>query len=175
MRHPAHWIVVVIAGATLQGCASKAEPPPQAGQSNTEKDVAAINAVQDRELALAASGNVDSLIAIGTSDFHLMPPDEPAVHGSDGLRKWAETVFGQVTMSGRYMSSDVTVSGDLAVARYTAELTMTPKSGGAPTTEQIKGIHVMKRQPDGTWKIAQDVWNSDAPAGPPPPPPARNK
>jgi hypothetical protein len=42
-------------------------------------------------------------------------------------------------------------------------------------TERIKGIHVMKRQPDGTWKIAQDVWNSDAPPTPPPVPPAKSK
>ena len=36
-------------------------------------------------------------------------------------------------------------------------------------------IHLLKRQPDGTWKIAQDVWNSDAPAVAPMLPPAKNK
>ena len=98
------------------------------------------------------------------------------MHGLDAVKKWAEeTMFSQASVSGRYTSSDVTVSGDLAVARYTGELTITPKAGGAPVTERLKGIHVMKRQPDGSWKIAQDVWNSDAPAGPPPPPSAKKK
>ena len=175
MNHPARWIVAVIAGATLQACAGKAEQAGQATQANTEKDVAAINAVQDREVALVATSNADSLITIATDDAELMPPDEPAVHGRDAMRKWAETVFSQVAMSGRYTSSDVTVAGDLAVARYTADLTITPKAGGAPVTERIKGIHVMKRQPDGTWKIAQDVWNSDAPPTPPSTPAAKNK
>ena len=168
MRHPARWIVVVIAGATLQACASKAEPPAQAGQANTEKDVAAVNAMQDREIAMAATGSPDSLATVATNDAELMPPDEPAVHGLDAMKKWAETTFSQASLSGRYTSSDVTISGDLAVARYTGELTITPKAGGAPVTEHIKGIHVMKRQPDGSWKIAQDVWNSDAPPAPPP-------
>ena len=168
MRHPARWIVVVIAGATLQACASKAEPPTPSGQANTEKDVAAINAVQDRELAMAATGSTDSLATVGTSDFELMPPDEPAVHGLDAMKQCAEKMFSQTSVSGRYTSSDVTVSGDLAVARFSGELTMTPKAGGAPVTERIKGIHVMKRQPDGSWKIVQDVWNSDAPPNPPP-------
>lgn len=176
MRHPARWIVVVIAGAALQACATKAEPPAQTGQANTEKDVAAVNAVQDREIAMVATGSADSLATVITSDAELMPPDEPAVHGLDAVKKWAEeTMFSQASVSGRYTSSDVTVSGDLAVARYTGELTITPKAGGAPVTERLKGIHVMKRQPDGSWKIAQDVWNSDAPAGPPPPPPAKKK
>jgi ketosteroid isomerase-like protein len=175
MRHPGHWIVVVIAGAALQGCASKAEPPAQAGQANTEKDIAAINAVQDREIALVATGSPDSLITVVTSDGELMPPNEPAVRGHDALKKWAEAMFSQGSLSGRYTSSDVTVSGDLAVVRYTGELTMTPKSGGAPVTERMKGIHVMKRQPDGTWKIAQDVWNSNAPAVAPSLPPAKSR
>ena len=175
MRHPARWIVGVVAGVTLQACSSKAPPPEQAGEANTVKDVAAINAVQDREVAMVATSSGDSLITIVTSDAAYMPPDEPAVHGRDGVKKWAETAFSQVSMTGRYTSSDVTVFGDLAVARYTAELTITPKAGGSPATEHIKGIHVLKRQPDGTWKIAQDVWNSDAPAVAPMLPPAKNK
>ena len=44
----------------------------------------------------------------------------------------------------------------------------TPRKGGKPMTETIKGIHIYKRQSDGTWKIAQDVWNTD-----PPPPVAK--
>src|SRR6478672_7794558 len=128
MRHPARWILGVIAGATLQACSSKAPPPEQAGQANTEKDVAAINAVQDREVAMVATSSGDSLVTIVTSDAAYMPPDEPAVHGSDAVKKWAETAFSQVSMAGRYTSSDVTVAGDLAIARYTAELTITPKA-----------------------------------------------
>lgn len=170
MRYPARWIVVAIAGAALQACASRAEPPAQAGQANTENDVAAINAAQDRELAMAATGNADSMATVVTSDVEVMPPNEPAVHGLDAVKKWAETMFSEASVSGRYTSSDVTVSGDLAVARFTGELTITPKAGGAPVTERIKGIHVMKRQPDGSWKIAQDVWNADAPVAAPLPP-----
>ena len=175
MRHPARWIVVVIAGAALQACATQAEPPAQAGQANTEKDVAAVNAVQDREIATLSAGSADSLIAVTTSDAEYMSPDEPAVRGHDALRKMIDAMFSQGSWSGRYTSSDVTVSGDLAVVRYVGEMTLTPKAGGAPVTEHIKGIHVMKRQPDGSWKIAQDVWNSDAPAVAPSLPPAKSK
>ena len=39
MRHPARWIVGVVAGVTLQACSSKAPPPEQAGEANTVKDV----------------------------------------------------------------------------------------------------------------------------------------
>jgi ketosteroid isomerase-like protein len=87
------------------------------------------------------------------------------------LRRWLDTTFAQVTLSGQYTSSEVTVSGDWAVDRYAGTLTATPKGGGAPMQEQIKGVHIMRRDTDGTWRIAQDIWNTDA-APPPPPPPS---
>ena len=70
----------------------------------------------------------------------------------NGHSKSADSV-GQITMTGRYTSSEVSVSGDWAVDRYTATLTATPKAGGSATEEKIKGVHIMKRQPDGTWKV----------------------
>jgi uncharacterized protein (TIGR02246 family) len=145
---------------------------PPAAQDNTEADVAAINAVRDREITLVVAGNIDSLVALYTPDVAMMPPNEPAVNGQDALRTWTEAMVSQATVSGRYTSSEVTVSGDWAVDRYAGVLTATPKAGGAPMEEQIKGVHIMKRGTDGVWRIAQDVWNTDAP---PPPPPAPAK
>jgi ketosteroid isomerase-like protein len=103
------------------------------------------------------------------SNIAMMPPNEPALNGLDELRTWWTAMASQISMTGRYTSSEVTVSGDWAVDRYTAELTMTPKAGGAPMTEVIKGIHVLQKGADGSWRIVQDVWNSDtaAPATPP--------
>lgn len=145
------------------GCA------PSSPQANTEADIAAINAVRDREMAFVAAGNMDSLAAIYAPDVAMMPPNEPAVNGLDAVRTWAGAMFTQMTMSGSYTSSQVTVSGDWGVDRYTAVLTATPKAGGAATEEHIKGVHIMHRGADGSWRIAQDVWNSDAP----PPAPAK--
>ncbi len=165
MRASAQCLVTGLTLVLVVGCARRAT------QANTEADVAAINAVRDREITLVVAGNVDSLVALYTPDVAMMPPNEPAVNGQDALRKWTKTMVSQATVSGRYTSSQVTVSGDWAVDRYTGVLTVTPKAGGGPTEEQIKGVHIMQRGADGTWRIAQDVWNSDAP--PPPPAPVK--
>ena len=141
----------------------------QSRPNDTAADVAALKALQDRELAVIASANIDTIMSIYTSDLVMMAPDEPMVSGADAVRKWISTMLAENTMAGKYTSANVDVSGDLGVVRYTGELTVTPKKGGAPMTEHIQGIHVMKRQADGSWKIAQDVWNSDSP---PPPTPA---
>ncbi len=48
-----------------------------------------------------------------------------------------------------------------------AQATFTPEAGGEAHTGNYKGIHIYRRQPDGSWRIAQDIWNSDEapPAG----------
>jgi ketosteroid isomerase-like protein len=80
------------------------------------------------------------------------------------LEAWWNGMLTQATLTARYTSSEVTVSGDWAVDRYTGEITITPKAAGAaPMTETIKGVHVLQRGADGSWRIVQDVWNSDAP------------
>jgi len=155
--------------ATLAVAACTRQAPPAV---DTAADVAAINAVRAREVAALSSGNIDSALAVYTSDVQMMSPNEEIIVGSAALRTWFENFLATATVTARYTSSVIDVSGDLAVDRYTGELTMTPKAAGAaPMTEVIKGVHVMRRQADGSWRIAQDVWNADA--APPPPPPAR--
>ena len=167
MKNSGMWMVpVLMTVVTALGCS---QPAPR---TDTQADVLAINEVREREMELVGTGDIGRLLAVYASDVVMMPPNEPAVLGQDGMRKWGEAMFAQVTMSGRYTSSQVSVSGDWAVDRYAGVLTTTPKAGGSSTEEKIKGVHIMKRQPDGTWLIAQDIWNSDAPPPPSPPPPA---
>ncbi len=92
--------------------------------------------------------------------------------GNEAIRKWTDMVK-QYTVGGKYTDRKVIVSGDYSGAprlrrrsaseRFVGELSLTPKAGGAAITERIKGVHILRRQPDGSWKIAQDVWNTDTP------------
>lgn len=168
MPRTATRLFVVSALTALVACA------PRPATVDTSADVAAIKTAQDHELAAVASGNVDSAAAVYTADVRMMPPDEPAVNGADALRSWVGAMYQEATFSGRYTSSDVQVAGDWGISHYVGELTVTPKAaGGKPVTQTLKGIHIFQRQPDGSWKIAQDVWNTDAPTAAAPAAPAK--
>jgi ketosteroid isomerase-like protein len=160
---------IAVKGTAFLALVALACAKPSA-QVDTAADVQAISAVREREISAFSSGVVDSLVAVYTSDVVMMPPNEPMINGAEAVRTWAQNVASQATVAGKYTDAKVTVAGDWAVERYIGELTMTPKAGGAAATEHLKGIHVYQRQPDGSWRIAQDVWNSDAP--PPAPSPA---
>jgi uncharacterized protein (TIGR02246 family) len=160
--------LVAVTLLALAACARASAP----AATDTAADIAAVNAVREREAAALNSGNIDSALAVYAADVQMMSPNEKVIVGAPALRTWLENFLATATVSARYTSSVVDVSGDLAVDRYTGELTVTPKAAGATTmTEVIKGVHVMRRQADGSWRITQDVWNSDAP--PPAPPPAK--
>ena len=148
--------------ALIAGCA---QPSPQ--PADTSADVAAINAVRDHEAALAGLGNADSMMAVYSADVVMMPPGEPIVEGIEAAKRWAEATFAGASLTVNYISSQVTVSGDWAVDRYTGSLTITPKAGAAAMNEEIKGVHIMRKEADGSWKIAIDVWNPNTPPAPP--------
>ncbi|NIM47978.1 MAG: hypothetical protein GTO22_01735 [Gemmatimonadales bacterium] len=52
--------------------------------------------------------------------------------------------------------------GDVAYARGTYLLTIAVE-GAEPTTDTGKYIEIRRKQPDGSWPIAIDMFNSDLP------------
>jgi ketosteroid isomerase-like protein len=143
----------------MSACLPQSEPA-----ASTEEDVAAVLAVRAAEVASATGG--DTVMAHVADDIVIMPPNLPAVVGKAAARAWFQELRAQATIQAiDYTSADVVIAGDWAIEPYAGSVTMTPM-GGEPMTEAIKGIHVYRRQADGSWKLAHDVWNSDqAPPG----------
>ena len=90
-----------------------------------------------------------------------MPPNEPPIVGKAALRSWFLRVTDQFSIDLNFSVEEVKTSGDWAFERFSFRRTTTPTGGGEPATVQGKGVHVYRRQSDGSWKIAHDIWNSD--------------
>ena len=60
-------------------------------------------------------------------------------------------------------AEEIEVAGDWAFSRGTYTFTGTKKAGGKPIQIIGKFIHILKRQPDGSWKLTRDCWNHDKP------------
>jgi ketosteroid isomerase-like protein len=156
---------VVVPAFVLAACVSQdASPAPEAAADavvNNSAAVAAVTAVREAETASINGGTGD--ISYLADDAVMMPPGEPALSGSAAIREWIDAFMGQFAINAEYTETDISVSGDWAVERYSAVLTLTPTAGGDAMSETIKGIHVYRRGADGSWKMVYDVWNSDAP------------
>jgi len=157
MNRRAVAFLITLVGVTAPACAP-AEPA-----TATEQDVAAINQVREAEAAALMAADVEGSLAILTDDCRMLPPNEPMLTGVTAVRTWIEGFHEQFSADLEYTDSEITVTGDWAIERYAGRMTATPKAGGDAMAETLKGGHIYRRQADGGWKIAIDIWNGDAP------------
>jgi len=126
---------------------------------NQSDVVNAIKSVLARWRESVNAGDADGLLALVTDDLEMIPPGVAPMRGAEAhqfLRGFTDE--GKANLS-PFKDEGVIVSGDLALQRYTYELTITPKDGGDPVEMSGHGFHVFQRQRDGSWKLSKDIWS----------------
>ncbi|MEP6687954.1 MAG: SgcJ/EcaC family oxidoreductase [Gemmatimonadales bacterium] len=164
----------VLAATLALVCTSGCRPAP--GESRAEgasaaaaplsaADIAAIRAVDTAFAAAANAGDAAALSALYLPDAHLMPPNTATIEGRDGIGKFWEGFVGAFAAKTALSSDEIEGYGDLAYARGRFTMDLTPKGkGGAPMHEVGKYLEILRRQPDGSWRYAVDMYSSDLPA-----------
>lgn len=125
-------------------------------------DRAAISAgVRTLAEALTA-GDVRRVMSLFTREPVTLPPHEPLRHGHDDVRAWHETVLGHYSAEARITPLEIKVSGDIGYVRgaYAMEMTAPDGTGGA---DMGKILMIWERNPDDSWSLARNMWNSDTP------------
>lgn len=137
----------------------------QAGKGLSQADVSKINEVTQTFVKAALAKDWATLAALYLDDAVLGPPNEPAVKGRSAIRAWFEK-FPSLTA---FTPSNVKVDGrdDLAYVWGAYTMTFVPPGGSGPVKDSGKYVEVRRRQPDGRWLLAVDIFNSDLPAAPP--------
>jgi len=129
----------------------------------TEADVKAIKKVLEQVAAAIDGEDVNGFAAMFTEDAVMMPPNHPAVIGKESIQSWFQDFVDKFTVELKASSEEINVSGDWAIVRLSFTSMASPLAGGEAVPDKGKGIHIYKRQPDGSWKIHRDIWNSDNP------------
>jgi uncharacterized protein (TIGR02246 family) len=159
MRRP---LLAASVALALVAC-SPSGPNTEAAKADAEKAhaayVAAINA-----------NDPAKVLETVTQDIVYLPPHEKALFGKDAVAPWLKAYFDGYSTVWEKTSVEFVVSGDWAFEHYHYKSTDTPKAGGAPVTDEGKGINIYHKDSDGVWRVARDAWSSDLP--PPPPAPA---
>ncbi len=123
-----------------------------------------VQAIKDANVAWDkawSAGDCEALAAMYVADAVFLPPDKSATVGRDAMIPGCKKYFAQFRETNRSLVKGVRVSGDLAVAWGTQEGTTTPKVGGASVRYKQKWMTAYLRQPDGSWKILWEIFNSD--------------
>ena len=117
-----------------------------------------VEAGESRWLAAFNSGDAAGVAAQYTSDARLMAPGAETISGRDGIEAFTKE-FVATGAKLAFTLQSVHESADLCASIGTYLMTF---PGDAPE-DRGKFIEVWTRQSDGSWLIADDIFNSDLP------------
>lgn len=129
-------------------------------------DLEALRTLRDRQRAAYLGGDAEAYAAFFADDGIVMPPTGSPLRGRAAVRSWLDGVHQRFAVSGgdAEVLAEI-VLGDQAWELYTAATSLVSLAGGETTDERVRGVRIYRRQPDGTWQIAQDTWNTTAAGG----------
>jgi ketosteroid isomerase-like protein len=129
----------------------------------TEADQAEIRATTEAALAIA-NGSADwgeYTEIYYSADALFMPPNSEAVRGREAI---AGFMAGFPPLEDFQLNpAEVAGSGDIAYVRGNYVLVMRPPGSEAAVTDRGKYVEIWRRQADGAWRLAIDIFNSDVP------------
>ena len=119
---------------------------------------------RDAEWAALASGGkeVERILSFWTDDARVLAPGLPAFGGKPALRSYVE---GALALPGFHISwttseANLSPDGQLAYLLSRNSVTMTGPDG-KPVTTTGRAVTVWRREPDGNWRCAVDIWNDE--------------
>ncbi len=119
-------------------------------------DASAIRALVEPWTKACVERNWDRLLSMCTDDIIFLPPNEPSAQGG-AVRPWLE-IFPTI----KAMAWDIDHlegAGQLACARGWVRMTL--EVSGQQLSFDGKYTDVFRKQPDGTWRFALVIWNSN--------------
>jgi uncharacterized protein (TIGR02246 family) len=110
-----------------------------------------------------ARGDAAGIAALYTPDAHLMPPDAPAMRGTDAIEAFWQGAMKMGIKTATLETIEVESSGgDLATE--IGQFTLGIDAPGGGRVEQSGKYVVLWKRDGGVWKLQADIWNGNAPA-----------
>jgi uncharacterized protein (TIGR02246 family) len=129
----------------------------------TDTDVAAISGLWKAYASALGDGDLDRWLSLWIPEGIQMPPGAPKRIGMQQIREGNSPLTDLFDSVLDIVPDEIRILGDHAYSHGNFEYTMTPKEGGDAVSGQGKFLTIFVRQADGSWKIAIDCFNDNAP------------
>lgn len=133
---------------------------PQVGGEAAEDE---ISQVRSSYQELYNAQNAAGVAALYAEDAVLSAPNEEPASGRESIEQSLQRTFDQFDAQVEISAEETEVAGDWAFDAGTATQTLAPKGGGESREMESSYLVILKRQDDGSWKLARTVVSSNAP------------
>jgi len=141
---------------TMLAAALACRPAPSAGLSDADRT--ALRAAADTFAQRVRRADWPAAAKLYAETAALMPPAQHAVTGQANIEAWMKAFPPISAFDLRVVSVDG--QGDVAYVTGKYIMTIAPP-GAKPMADTGKYLVVHHRQPDGSWPIVADIFNSD--------------
>jgi len=108
-------------------------------------------------------GRSEDIMELYTEDIILMPPYSPEMIGKENVKPFSKNTHNNVAFDFNYKVEEIIITGDWAFARSTVRGFLISKNKKAAILDQMKAIHILQKQKNGSWKIARFIFNPSTP------------
>ena len=135
----------------------------QTSQISSAADEDAIRRMATQYTQAVEKADLEKFLSFYADSIVVMPPGQPVMRGRQAAKAFAEPLFDQFVMQESISYDELHVDGDWAAGRFSYTFSVTPKTGGATTTERGKAMVWLKRTASGVWQFSHWIWNQDRP------------
>jgi uncharacterized protein (TIGR02246 family) len=154
-------LAVVIA---MLGACGTAPSTVSSGPEKTKADEAAVRQTLADTARRINDGDL-GFVEVFAKDAVIIAPSAPDIVGYEAIHKLYSDLMKQSSMTVHFSTDEVAIAGDLAYERGTYTLHISDKATRRTLQDaRNKHLHILKRQPDGSWKTWRMMVNSDEPA-----------
>ncbi|MGI9102530.1 MAG: YybH family protein [Terriglobales bacterium] len=154
--------------STTGGASGQASVPGQeAALAPESKYPEAIRRLHEIDMRAGKAGDVETLASLWAEDAVALPPGMPPIIGQAAIRQWllsSRPDMKKVVIT-KYLLNfkEVIVEGDYAFEWATTSIVARMQSPARIMEVSGNLMRVLRRQSDGSWKIARSAWNQAHP------------
>ena len=129
-------------------------------QAGDEADRKAILALLNRWRLATKAKDIRAILELVADDVVFLPSSLPPIKGKDEVEQMYRAFFSQYReIQHEAVIEEVRVAGDWAFLWGTDELRLIPESGEAEIHMKGKGLSILVRQSDGSWRFWRGINN----------------
>jgi uncharacterized protein (TIGR02246 family) len=135
-----------------------------ADRAASDDEAESIRELTARWIAAVRAQDIDRLLSLVTDDVVFLPSSGPPIRGKEAVGDLYRSLFGQFDVEQSASTEEIEVAGDWAFSWGAETMTLSPRGGGQPIRLRGKGLTILRRQPDGSWRFARAI-NNPSPEG----------